>query len=246
MKMLLRPPLKGAPASTAAAYVLGDVRSAPMSVPQRLRLQATAPGLGLVAKRTLDLIVAILALICVSPLLLAIAILVKLDGGPALYGHMRIGQGGRRFRCLKFRTMVIDADRRLQDLLATDPAAAAEWAATQKLTADPRVTGIGAVLRCTSIDELPQLLNVLRGEMSLVGPRPIVDAEVPRYADDIAFYYAVRPGVTGLWQISGRSETTYARRVQLDTAYVRNWSFWQDLAILAKTVPAVLARRGAV
>jgi undecaprenyl-phosphate galactose phosphotransferase len=142
--------------------------------------------------------------------------------------------------------MVIDAELRLQQLLATDPAAAAEWAATQKLTADPRVTGIGTVLRRTSLDELPQLLNVLRGQMSLVGPRPIVAAEVSRYGDNIASYYAVRPGVTGLWQVSGRSETSYARRVQLDTTYVRNWSFWQDLAILLRTIPAVLARRGAV
>jgi undecaprenyl-phosphate galactose phosphotransferase len=208
--------------------------------------EITAGSLGLVAKRMLDIAVAGLALACMSPLLLAVAMLVKSDGGPALYAHTRIGQSGRRFPCLKFRTMVIDAELRLQQLLATDPAAAAEWAATQKLTADPRVTGIGTVLRRTSLDELPQLLNVLRGQMSLVGPRPIVAAEVARYGDNIASYYAVRPGVTGLWQVSGRSETSYARRVQLDTTYVRNWSFWQDLAILLRTIPAVLARRGAV
>ena len=205
-----------------------------------------ATSLSRVAKRTLDLAIAALVLAGLSPLLLAIAMLVRSDGGPVLFGHNRLGQGGRRFRCLKFRTMVSDAEFRLQALLAADPAAAAEWAATQKLSHDPRVTGIGAVLRKTSLDELPQLLNVLRGEMSLVGPRPIVAAEVPRYGDDIACYFAVPPGVTGLWQVSGRSDTTYARRVQLDVAYVRHWSFWRDVAILLKTIPAVLAHRGAV
>jgi lipopolysaccharide/colanic/teichoic acid biosynthesis glycosyltransferase len=224
---------------SAATAVAGGAVSAKSWAPG-----AASPGR--VAKRTLDMAVAVLALLCLSPLLLAIALLVKTDGGPALFAHGRIGQHGRRFRCLKFRTMGVDAERRLQDLLAADPAAAAEWAATQKLTADPRVTDIGAVLRKTSLDELPQLLNVLRGEMSLVGPRPIVAAEVSRYGDSIACYYAVQPGVTGLWQVSGRSETTYAYRVQLDAAYVRNWSFWRDLAILLKTLPAVLARRGAV
>ncbi len=208
------------------------------------RSSAISPGL--VGKRILDTTVAVLALAFLSPLLLAVAILVKTDRGPALFGHTRLGQGGRRFRCLKFRTMGVDAEDRLQALLANDPAAAAEWAATQKLAHDPRVTGIGAVLRKTSLDELPQLLNVLHGEMSLVGPRPIVEAEVVRYGDNIDCYYAVRPGVTGLWQVSGRSETSYADRVELDTRYVRNWSLGQDLSILLKTVPAVLARRGAV
>jgi undecaprenyl-phosphate galactose phosphotransferase len=142
--------------------------------------------------------------------------------------------------------MVVGAEQKLQALLGSDPAAAAEWAETQKLTTDPRVTGIGAVLRRTSLDELPQLLNVLHGDMSLVGPRPITDAEVERYADDIASYIAVRPGVTGLWQVSGRSETTYARRIQLDVRYVKSWSLLQDVSILLRTIPAVLLRRGAV
>lgn len=220
------------------------------SVPDAARTAAPpvqgVASAGRFAKRALDVTVAVMALVGLSPLLLAIAMLVRKDGGPALFGHSRIGQGGQRFHCFKFRSMVIDAESRLQALLAADPAAAEEWAATQKLTHDPRVTGIGKVLRKTSLDELPQLLNVLRGQMSLVGPRPIVAAEVPRYGDDIAAYYAVPPGVTGLWQVSGRSETTYAYRVQLDVTYVRNWSFRRDLVILLKTIPAVLARRGAV
>jgi undecaprenyl-phosphate galactose phosphotransferase len=197
-------------------------------------------------KSGLDYIIAAVALLLLSPLLLAVAIYVRSDGGPALYAQTRIGRGGRRFRCLKFRTMMLGAEQKLQEILASDPAAAAEWAATQKLTADPRVTSVGALLRKTSLDELPQLLNVLRGEMSLVGPRPIVEAEVARYANNIVFYQAVRPGMTGLWQVSGRSDTTYARRVQLDVDYVRHWSLLKDLAILVWTIPAVLAHRGAV
>ena len=185
-------------------------------------------------------------LVLASPLLLAIAMLVRRDGGPALFGHRRIGVRGRQFRCLKFRSMVADSDRVLQDLLARDPAARAEWDETQKLRDDPRITPIGKFLRSTSLDELPQLLNVLRGEMSLVGPRPIVDAEVARYGNAISFYHEARPGITGLWQVSGRSDTTYDYRVRLDVWYVRNWSLWHDVTILLKTVPTVLARKGAV
>ena len=211
-----------------------------------------APGSGRASpiergiKLGLDLTIAAAALILLSPLLLAIAAYVKCDGGPALYAQTRIGRRGRHFPCWKFRTMVVGAEQKLHAVLAADPAAAAEWAETQKLTADPRVTSIGAVLRSTSLDELPQLLNVLHGDMSLVGPRPITDAEVDRYAGDIVSYCAVRPGVTGLWQVSGRSETTYARRVQLDVRYVKNWSLLQDLSILLRTIPAVLLRRGAL
>ena len=197
-------------------------------------------------KATFDFVVAALALVALSPLLIAIALIVKADGGPALFAHQRIGAGGRRFPCLKFRTMVTDSQAVLEHLLATDLAAAAEWHATHKLRDDPRVTRIGRFLRQTSLDELPQLLNVLAGHMSLVGPRPIVDAEVARYERDISFYYAARPGVTGLWQVSGRSDTSYAQRVRLDVWYVKNWSLWHDMAILMKTVPAILMRRGAV
>jgi len=196
-------------------------------------------------KAVFDQIAAAALVILFSPLLLALAILVRFDGGPALYRHRRVGAGGRAFSCLKFRTMVVDADRRLQRLLETDPSTAAEWSANQKLSSDPRITGIGALLRQSSLDELPQLFNVLRGEMSLVGPRPIVAAEVARYGDDIEYYYEAKPGITGLWQVSGRNETGYARRVKLDVWYVRNWTLWHDIAILFKTIPAVFLRRGA-
>jgi undecaprenyl-phosphate galactose phosphotransferase len=202
--------------------------------------------LAAVLKLGLDVTLSALALLLLSPLLLAVIILVRLDGGAAFYAQARLGRDGRSFRCLKFRTMVVDADCRLKQLLATNPAAAAEWAERQKLTADPRVTPIGAVLRSTSLDELPQLINVLRGEMSLVGPRPITEAEVPRYADAFPFYCAVRPGITGLWQVSGRSDTSYAQRIELDVRYVRTRSLLQDVVIVLKTLPAVLSRRGAV
>jgi undecaprenyl-phosphate galactose phosphotransferase len=196
-------------------------------------------------KVLLDWVLAISAVVFLAPIFCAIAIAVKLDGGPALYAHTRIGRGGRRFGCLKFRSMVTDSASVLQTLLRDDPEAAAEWEATQKLRSDPRVTRIGRMLRATSLDEIPQLFNVLRLEMSLVGPRPIVADEVARYGAEIAAYYAGRPGLTGLWQVSGRSDTSYAERVALDTHYVKTWSIWKDVSIIAKTIPAVLRRRGA-
>ena len=199
-----------------------------------------------VLKTGLDIVLALIALLLLSPLWLAIAALVKRDGGPVLYAQTRLGRDGRHFRCLKFRTMVVDADQRLQQLLSTDPDAAAEWNERHKLAQDPRITAIGAVLRSTSLDEIPQLLNVVMGDMSLVGPRPITDSEVSRYAEAFPFYCAVRPGITGLWQVSGRSETSYDHRVELDVRYVQTWSLLQDIVIVLKTIPAVLLRRGAV
>ena len=196
-------------------------------------------------KLVFDLIAAALLVVLFSPLLIGLALLVRADGGPVFYRQKRIGAGGREFSCFKFRTMVVDADRQLQQLLRSDPRAAAEWAADQKLMNDPRITKVGQFLRQSSLDELPQLLNVLRGEMSLVGPRPIVAAEVPRYGRNIEYYYETKPGITGLWQVSGRNDTGYARRVKLDVWYVRNWSLGHDIAILCKTVPAVFLRRGA-
>jgi UDP-galactose-lipid carrier transferase len=198
-----------------------------------------------IAKIAFDLSVATLALIVLAPLLLLVALLVKLDGGPALFLHTRIGAGGREFKCLKFRSMSVHGDSLLERLLTRNSAAAAEWAETHKLRNDPRVTRIGRLLRKTSLDELPQLFNVLRLEMSLVGPRPIVRHEVPHYAEDIAYYYEARPGITGLWQISGRSDVSYERRVRLDCWYVKNWTIWHDIAILAKTIPVVLNCKGA-
>jgi len=197
------------------------------------------------AKRSLDVGVAVTALFLLLPLLLLIALIVWAgDGKPPIYRHMRIGRDGRRFGCLKFRSMVVDGDAVLAAHLSADPQVRAEWAATHKLTDDPRITPIGQVLRKTSLDELPQLWNVLRGEMSLVGPRPIVPAEVARYGRAFATCFAVPPGVTGLWQVSGRSDTTYAERVALDLDYATRWSLRRDLAIMLRTIPAVLAQRG--
>ncbi len=198
-----------------------------------------------ILKAAFDHVVAMILLVLLTPLLVSLSILVRLDRGPALYRHRRIGAGGRTFDCIKFRTMVMDSEAVLRQVLAEDPVAAEEWAASQKLTNDPRVTRFGRFLRRSSLDELPQLLNVLRGEMSLVGPRPIVQAEVTRYADDIDYYYETKPGLTGLWQVSGRSDTSYASRVRLDVWYVRNWTLWHDIAILLKTIPAVFLQRGA-
>ena len=198
------------------------------------------------AKMAMDLAGAAAMLIVLAPVFALIAAAVKLDGGTVLYAHRRIGVGGRSFPCLKFRSMVMESDAVLARLLTTDSAVAAEWTATHKLRRDPRVTWIGRILRQTSLDELPQLFNVLRLEMSLVGPRPIVEAEVPRYGEDIHHYYAARPGLTGLWQVSGRSNTDYSQRVHLDTWYVKNWSLWSDIVILFRTIPAVLKRKGAV
>ena len=197
-------------------------------------------------KTLFDQMVALSLLMILSPLFLALALLIRADGGPALFGHRRVGENGRSFRCFKFRSMVTNADEVLQQVLRTDPRAKAQWLATHKLQDDPRITSIGRVLRKTSLDELPQLLNVVRGEMSLVGPRPIIDAEIPRYGRDISYYFETRPGITGLWQVSGRSNTTYEHRVSLDVWYVRNWSLWHDIAILLKTLPAVLKKEGAV
>lgn len=196
-------------------------------------------------KRAFDIAVSGTALLVASPLMLVIGIMVKRDGGPMFFGHKRIGKNGKTFSCLKFRSMIADSQAVLERYLAENPEAKAEWDATQKLKNDPRVTAFGNFLRSSSLDELPQLLNVLRGEMSLVGPRPIVSDEVSKYDYDIAHYYRVSPGVTGLWQVSGRNDVSYAQRVKMDSWYVRNWSLWHDIAILFKTVPALLKRQGA-
>ena len=196
-------------------------------------------------KLVFDLLVSVVALATCSPMFLVASILIRRDGGRTFFGHKRVGTRAKMFSCFKFRTMVSNSADVLQRLLDRDPAAKAEWENTQKLTDDPRITRIGRLLRATSLDELPQLLNVLRREMSLVGPRPIVEQEIPRYAENIVYYYETKPGLTGLWQVSGRSDTSYVQRVQLDCWYVRNWSMWHDVAILAKTIPAVLLRKGA-
>ena len=196
--------------------------------------------------RVLDVGLSLLALLFLAPIFLFIAAVVRLqDGGPALFAHSRIGEGGRRFNCLKFRSMCLDSDARLHQLLVSDPQARIEWARDHKLRRDPRITPLGGFLRRSSLDELPQFLNVLRGEMSLVGPRPIVEAEIERYGHYFACYCAIKPGITGLWQISGRNDVGYRRRVAMDVVYARRRSVGLYLVILLATAPAVLLRRGA-
>jgi lipopolysaccharide/colanic/teichoic acid biosynthesis glycosyltransferase len=198
-------------------------------------------------KRMLDVAGAFGLAVALLPLLLVVAALVKADGGPVLFAHERVGRGGRRFGCLKFRSMVVDSAERLEALLAADPEARAEWDSTRKLKRDPRVTAVGRFLRASSLDELPQLLNVLRGEMSLVGPRPVQAAELAEHYGPAAAaqYASVRPGITGLWQVSGRSDTSYDTRVAMDLRYLANPTLLGDLRILLMTPLAVLGRRGA-
>ncbi|CAM8538021.1 TPA: undecaprenyl-phosphate galactose phosphotransferase WbaP [Klebsiella pneumoniae] len=198
-----------------------------------------------ILKRIFDIIGSLAIIIALSPALIYISRKVKKDGGPAIYGHERIGKGGKPFKCLKFRSMVVNSKEVLEQVLATDLQARAEWDATFKLKNDPRITKIGHFLRRTSLDELPQLFNVLRGEMSLVGPRPIITAELERYNDEIDYYLLSKPGMTGLWQVSGRSDVDYETRVYLDAWYVKNWSMWNDIAILFKTINVVLKKDGA-
>lgn len=196
-------------------------------------------------KRCFDLLAAICALVLLLPLFLLVAAAIKLDDrGPVLFRHRRIGWNGRSFYCLKFRTMAVDAESLLQRHLALNPEAAREWAADHKLRHDPRVTPLGHGLRKTSLDELPQLLNILKGEMSFVGPRPIVSAEVPKYGDAIRQYCCARPGLTGPWQVSGRNDVDYERRVMFDKDYVEHWDFWRDVAIIGKTFRVVLSGKG--
>jgi Undecaprenyl-phosphate galactose phosphotransferase WbaP len=197
-------------------------------------------------KRLFDLVLVIAGGTLILPLFLAVALAVKLtSSGPVFYGQRRIGRQGREFRAWKFRSMVQDADDVLKRYLAAHPELADEWAQKHKLASDPRITSIGKFLRRTSLDELPQLWNVITGEMSLVGPRPIVEAERARYAEALDLYLKVRPGITGLWQVSGRSNTTYEERVGFDEYYVRNWSVWLDLHVLGRTVKTVIRAEGA-
>lgn len=201
--------------------------------------------LGKVMKRSADVAIALFLCVILSPLFVFTAAAIALTSrGPLVFGHERVGLGGRSFRCWKFRTMCEDADRVLAGHLATNPAARREWQETRKLKRDPRVTALGRVLRQYSVDELPQLLNVLAGDMSLVGPRPIVDEELRHYGPQAQHYLAVRPGITGLWQVSGRSDTDYVERVDLDVKYVETLCFWTDVSILVRTIPAVMGARG--
>ena len=198
------------------------------------------------AKRIFDLVATVVGGLLILPILLILAILVGIDNkGRIIFAHQRVGRKGKLFPCYKFQSMVPDAQERLEEYLAKNPEACKEWEESFKLTNDPRVTKLGAFLRKTSLDELPQLWNVLMGDMSLVGPRPIVTKEIERYGDYIREYYMVPPGITGMWQVNGRSDTTYEERVAMDTWYVRNWSVWIDLVYLFKTVKTVFTGKGA-
>ena len=197
-------------------------------------------------KRAFDLFLTITGGILISPFLILLSIIVAIDNrGRVIFAHRRVGRNGKEFFCYKFQTMIPNAQEVLEKYLAENPEARREWNESFKLTNDPRVTKLGDFLRRTSLDELPQLWNVICGDMSLVGPRPIVKEEIPRYKKNIREYYMVLPGITGMWQVSGRSDTTYDERVAMDTWYVRNWSVWIDLMYLLKTFDAVLNRRGA-
>ena len=209
--------------------------------------EGSPAGGDLSVKRVFDVISASLVLLLVAPLLILIAIAIRLqDGEKAIYAQTRYGLNGRAFQCLKLRSMVPNAAEKLQQLLDSDPEAKREWELTQKLTNDPRITKLGKFIRATSIDELPQLINIIRGDMSVVGPRPIQFSEFSKYGDDLAHYCSVRPGLTGLWQVSGRSNISYAERVAIDKRYVQTRTFWGDLAIIFKTIPAVLKSDGAM
>lgn len=229
----------------------GENRAAPVGgalpIQPREPLQAVAAGgrgiapIGGIGKRIADIAAAIVIGIAALPLIVAVALAVKIGmGGPVFYGHRRVGFGGRPFDCLKFRTMVTNGDEVLARHLAADPAAAEEWRLNRKLTNDPRVTRLGSLLRKSSLDELPQLLNILRGEMSCVGPRPVSAEELERYGAHVDEYLSARPGITGSWQVSGRSSVSYEDRIKLDADYVRKWSFGSDVLILLRTVPALL------
>lgn len=196
-----------------------------------------------ITKYIFDLIIGLIIFIISFPMILMISYLIYQEGETIIFSHRRVGQNGKFFNCLKFRTMTIDAEDRLKILLETDPKIKEEWETDFKLKQDPRVTKIGQFLRKTSLDELPQLWNVLRGEMSLVGPRPIVEEELAYYGKDVDYYLSVKPGMTGLWQISGRNDISYDERVALDVKYVKQQSLWLDLTILFKTINVVLFRK---
>jgi Undecaprenyl-phosphate galactose phosphotransferase WbaP len=197
-------------------------------------------------KRGIEITITFLCIPLILPLLIVIALLICLDspGGP-FYQHTRLGYGGKPFKVLKFRTMAKDADKGLEAYFKRHPDLMAEWEGIQKLKHDPRITRVGGVLRRYSLDELPQLWNVLLGEMSLVGPRPIVEDEIEKYCSSYTAFKKVRPGITGLWQVSGRSNVSYDERVSLDEYYVRHWSIWLDMYIILMTFPAVCKKEGA-
>lgn len=223
-------------AFTAAAATTGATRGRPSGAQGGLY--------GRAGKRLFDVGLALFLLPVLGPVILALWVLVRLDGGPGFFGHTRVGRGGRRFTCWKLRSMSADAEALLQAHLKADPAAAAEWTSNRKLEHDPRVSRLGRVLRRTSLDELPQIWNVLKGEMSFVGPRPVVAKELEKYGSSVTAYLAQTPGITGLWQVSGRNRVSYEARVALDVAYLTRCSFGKDLGIIARTGLAILSATG--
>jgi lipopolysaccharide/colanic/teichoic acid biosynthesis glycosyltransferase len=227
----------GVPSFKMSAYLFGP-HPRPVS-------SYSLSGVGRRLKRVVDLVLSALAIVLLSPVYIVTSIIIKLDSpGPVFYRHRRLGRNMRELRIFKFRTMHRDADKRLKALLDSDPALKKEFAERFKLTHDPRVTRVGRFLRKFSIDELPQFFNIVAGEMSFVGPRPIVEDEVRYYKEHSLLLFRVPPGATGRWQVSGRSDTSYKSRVEMDTGYVQEWTFWEDLKIILKTPPAVLSRKG--
>jgi len=197
-------------------------------------------------KRLSDVVLALSAIIALLPLFAACYLLVaSTSRGPVIFRHRRLGFGGREFECFKFRTMQVDAERRLRDYLDSDPKARREWELNHKLRDDPRITPFGQLMRRSSLDELPQLFNILLGHMSMVGPRPIVESEIAKYREYFGVYASGRPGLTGLWQVRGRNTTSYEQRVAYDVEYLRNWSIWKDVRILLLTVSHVFDGTGA-
>ena len=232
------PPWLGLPSSTLSPhhFMMQDV----MLLHDTNRLDLPLPRM---LKRSFDFVAAAIALATLAPIFGMLALAVRVDGGSAFFSQPRVGRHGKLFNCYKFRSMRSDADEALAKHLASNPEAAAEWQKFQKLQNDVRVTKVGEFIRKTSLDELPQLLNVLKGDMSLVGPRPIMQGQEDLYAEDFSYYATVRPGITGPWQVSGRSKLTFKERVALESWYARNWSLWMDIVILLKTFPT-LAKRG--
>lgn len=235
------PDLFGMPLSNMQVETLFDEKTVMLKVQNNLAKRRNQ-----ILKRGFDLISCIIGGILISPILFIIAVLIYCsDPGPIFFAHERIGTSGKKFFCYKFRSMITNSKATLEQYLEDNPTARAEWKANFKLKEDPRVTRIGSFLRKTSLDELPQIINVIKGEMSLVGPRPIVDQEIIKYGDYIHDYYLVKPGITGYWQVSGRSDVDYDRRIKMDSWYVRNWSLWQDIVIMFKTVGVVVGKKGA-
>lgn len=234
------PALQGIPLYGAEISHFFSSETIVLRIPNNLAKRSTR-----FVKRSFDIIVSGALLFLLAPLFLCLFLIIRKDGGNVVYSQVRVGRDCKTFKCYKFRTMVVDSQKALRDLLARDPEARQQWNKEFKLKNDPRITPIGNILRKTSLDELPQLWNVFKGEMSLVGPRPVTRLELKHYGDDLIYYKMVRPGISGLWQVSGRNDVDYSTRVYLDAWYVKNWSLWNDIVILAKTVNIVLRRKGA-